>query len=447
MVYPENDFGLPYSIESEQSVLGAILLDRKAIDTAMEHLQGGEFYDSRHGIIYEMMCEMREGGEVIDLVTLTSSLQGSGKLHDIGGMGYLARLQQGVPTADNVLHYIETVKERFVHRSAIITLQSLDRTARQAESSSEVIAALQEAASSLSEQSTAPKSMQPLRELLMAYYENLEYRYHTGQGGVTGIPSGFAELDKLTAGFQKSDLIIIAARPSVGKTAFALNIAQNVGVRAKETLALFSLEMSKMQLVGRIISSEGLVDAGALRTARLAAKDWEDVASSIGILSSSNIFIDDTPGITIGEIRAKCRMMKREQGLGMILIDYLQLIRLSGKRMENRQQEVAEISRQLKELARELDVPVIALSQLSRGVEQRQDKRPVLSDLRESGSIEQDADIVGFLHREDYYDKETEKKNIIEIIIAKQRNGPVGSVELAFLKNFNKFAELESYHS
>jgi len=283
----------------------------------------------------------------------------------------------------------------------------------------------------------------PIREALLEVFERVE-TLNRQKGGITGIPSGFVDLDRMTSGFQRSDLIIVAARPSVGKTAFALNIAQNVGVRAKETVAIFSLEMSAAQLVQRMISAEANVDAGRLRTGYLEPEDWERLTMAIGTLSEANIYIDDSPVLTVADIRAKCRRLKREKGLGIIVIDYLQLIQGRGGRSnENRQQEVSEISRTLKQIARELEVPVIALSQLSRSVEQRQDKRPLLSDLRESGSIEQDADVVAFLYRDDYYDENTEKKNIIEIIIAKQRNGPVGKVELVFLKNYNKFVNLD----
>jgi replicative DNA helicase len=284
-----------------------------------------------------------------------------------------------------------------------------------------------------------------IRDVLMEVFEKVEFLY-TNKGGVSGIPSGFIDLDKMTNGFQPNELIIVAARPSVGKTAFALNIAQNVAVRSTETVAIFSLEMSASQLVQRIICAESNVDATRMRTGELKGDDWEKLSMAIGALSEAQIYIDDTPGITVSDIRAKCRRLKKEKGLGLILIDYLQLIQGRGKAGENRQQEVSEISRTLKQIARELEVPVIALSQLSRGVEQRQDKRPMMSDLRESGSIEQDADIVAFLYRDDYYDKDSEKKNIIEIIIAKQRNGPVGTVELVFLKNYNKFVSLDRSH-
>lgn len=286
-----------------------------------------------------------------------------------------------------------------------------------------------------------------IRDVLMQVFDRVEL-LHQNKGGTSGIPTGFVDLDHMTNGFQRNDLIIVAARPSVGKTAFALNIAQNVAVRAKETVAIFSLEMSAPQLVQRMICAEANLDANIMRTGDFKSDDdWSKLTMGIQSLSESEIYIDDTPGITVTDIRAKCRRLKKEKGLGMIVIDYLQLIQGRGKAGENRQQEVSEISRTLKQIARELDVPVIALSQLSRGVEQRQDKRPMMSDLRESGSIEQDADIVAFLYRDDYYNQDTEKKNIIEIIIAKQRNGPVGTVELVFLKNFNKFVNYERAHA
>ncbi|MGG5832112.1 replicative DNA helicase, partial [Bacillus pumilus] len=281
-----------------------------------------------------------------------------------------------------------------------------------------------------------------IKDVLVQTYDNIE-QLHNRKGDITGIPTGFSELDRMTAGFQRNDLIIVAARPSVGKTAFALNIAQNVATKTDESVAIFSLEMGAEQLVMRMLCAEGNINAQNLRTGNLTEEDWGKLTMAMGSLSNSGIFIDDTPGIRVSEIRSKCRRLKQENGLGMILIDYLQLIQGSGRSSDNRQQEVSEISRALKSLARELEVPVIALSQLSRGVEQRQDKRPMMSDIRESGSIEQDADIVAFLYRDDYYDKESENKNIIEIIIAKQRNGPVGTVSLAFVKEYNKFVNLE----
>ncbi|NMM52263.1 replicative DNA helicase [Paenibacillus aquistagni] len=435
----------PQNQEAEQAVLGAILLQSEALITAMERVQVEDFYLPGHQHIFEAMIELNEENQPIDLITLTSHLQDKKLLDEVGGVSYLARLANAVPTAANVDYYAQIIEEKSM-------LRRLIRTATQIVTESyagddDVSALLSDAERKILEISNQRSSSGfiAIKDVLMEVYEKVE-NLNMNQGGTTGIPSGFQDLDKMTAGFQRSDLIIVAARPSVGKTAFALNIAQNVGVRAKETVAIFSLEMSAAQLVQRMICAESNVDATRLRTGSLEDDDWEKLTMSIASLSEAEIYIDDTPGVTVADIRAKCRRLKKERGLGMILIDYLQLIHGRGKAGESRQQEVSEISRTLKQIARELEVPVIALSQLSRGVEQRQDKRPMMSDLRESGSIEQDADIVAFLYRDDYYDKESEKKNIIEIIIAKQRNGPVGTVELVFLKNFNKFVSYERTH-
>ncbi|MDQ6421917.1 replicative DNA helicase [Paenibacillus sp. LHD-117] len=435
----------PQNMEAEQAVIGAILIQPEALITAMERVRSEDFYSSSHGRIYEAMIELGENNQPVDLVTLTAHLQDQGLLEEIGGVSYLAKLANAVPTAANVDYYAQIVEEKSMLRRLIRTATNIvsDGYAN----AEDVGVLLSDAEKKILEISNRRSSSGfiSIRDVLMEVFEKVEFLY-TNKGGTTGIPSGFVDLDKMTAGFQRSDLIIVAARPSVGKTAFALNVAQNVGVRAKETVAIFSLEMSAAQLVQRIICAEANVDATRMRTGSLEGDDWEKLTMAIGALSEAQIFIDDTPGITVADIRAKCRRLKKERGLGMILIDYLQLIQGRGKAGENRQQEVSEISRTLKMIARELEVPVIALSQLSRGVEQRQDKRPMMSDLRESGSIEQDADIVAFLYRDDYYDKESEKKNIIEIILAKQRNGPVGTVELVFLKNFNKFVNLDRTH-
>ncbi|OBR66648.1 replicative DNA helicase [Paenibacillus oryzae] len=435
----------PQNTEAEQAVIGAILLQPEALITAMERVRSEDFYTTAHQRIYEAMIELGEDNQPVDLVTLTAHLQDAGLLEEIGGVGYLAKLANAVPTAANVDYYAQIVEEKSMLRRLIRTATNIvsDGYAN----SEDVSALLSDAEKKILEISNRRSSSGfiSIRDVLMEVFEKVEFLY-SNKGGTTGIPSGFVDLDKMTAGFQRSDLIIVAARPSVGKTAFALNIAQNVGVRARETVAIFSLEMSAAQLVQRMICAEANVDATRMRTGTLEGDDWEKLTMAIGALSEAQIYIDDTPGITVADIRAKCRRLKKERGLGMILIDYLQLIQGRGKAGENRQQEVSEISRTLKQIARELEVPVIALSQLSRGVEQRQDKRPMMSDLRESGSIEQDADIVSFLYRDDYYDKESEKKNIIEIIIAKQRNGPVGTVELVFLKNYNKFVSLDRTH-
>ncbi|RJG23727.1 replicative DNA helicase [Paenibacillus thiaminolyticus] len=435
----------PQNLEAEQAVLGAILLQSEALITAMERIQPEDFYDPAHQMIYEAMIELGEENQPVDLITLTAKLQAKQQLEDVGRISYLTKLANAVPTAANVDYYAQIIEEKSMMRRLIRTATQI--VSEGYSGGEDVSGLLSDAERRILEISNRRSSSGfiAIKDVLMDVYERVEF-LSEHQGGTTGIPSGFPDLDKMTSGFQRSDLIIVAARPSVGKTAFALNIAQNVGVRAKETVAIFSLEMSASQLVQRMICAESNVDAGRLRTGQLEDDDWEKLTMSIAALSEAEVYIDDTPGVTVADIRAKCRRLKKERGLGMILIDYLQLIHGRGKPGENRQQEVSEISRTLKQIARELEVPVIALSQLSRGVEQRQDKRPMMSDLRESGSIEQDADIVAFLYRDDYYNQDTEKKNIIEIIIAKQRNGPVGTVELVFLKNFNKFVSYERSH-
>ncbi|ULL13028.1 replicative DNA helicase [Paenibacillus sp. H1-7] len=434
----------PQNLEAEQAVLGAILLDSDSLVTAMERISSDDFYRTSHQRIFESMIELAEENEPIDLITLTARLQNKQELEEIGGIKYLSELANAVPTAANIDYYAQIVEEKSMLRRLIRAATNIVTDGYAA--ADDVGDLLSDAEKRILEisQRRSSTGFVAIRDVLMEVFDKVEYLYNN-KGGTTGVKSGFHDLDKMTSGFQRSDLIIVAARPSVGKTAFALNIAQNVGVREKETVAIFSLEMGAAQLVQRMICAEANVDAGRMRTGFLEGDDWEKLTMAIGALSEANIYIDDSPSVTVADIRAKCRRLKQERGLGMILIDYLQLIHGRGKG-DNRQQEVSEISRTLKQIARELDVPVIALSQLSRGVEQRQDKRPMMSDLRESGSIEQDADIVAFLYRDDYYDKESEKKNIIEIIIAKQRNGPVGTVELAFLKNFNKFVSLDRTH-
>ncbi|NOU95612.1 replicative DNA helicase [Paenibacillus sp. LMG 31456] len=434
----------PIEFDPEQAVIGAILLDNDAIITVLGLLLPDDFQRVANRIIYESMIEIYDANEPIDLITLIANLQRRKQLENVGGPLYLSSIAGAVPTAANVDYYAKIVQQDSISKQARKRLIQLSQDDEMG--AAEIVAAMQETASDLAGRSASNRGFRTFVEVGTEFYEDLEHRHtHPSEGGVTGITSGFPDLDKMTSGFQPSDLIIVAARPSVGKTAFALNVAQSAGKTCGEPVAVFSLEMGAKQLVQRMVSAEGNVDASRIRTGYLEQDDWEKVTMAMGALSDANIFIDDSPSITVNEIRAKCRKLKKEKGLGMILIDYLQLISGNGRK-ENRQQEVSEISRTLKQIARELDVPVIALSQLSRGVEQRQDKRPMMSDIRESGSIEQDADIVAFLYRDDYYDKETEKKNIIEIIIAKQRNGPVGTVELAFLKNFNKFVTLDRTH-
>lgn len=432
----------PHNHEAEQSVIGAIFLDPQALITASEILIAEDFYRTAHQKIFQTMLKLSDQGKAIDVVTVTEELAAKKEIEDVGGLSYLTELANAVPTAANIAHYAKIVEEKALLRRLIRVATKIVEDGYTRED--EVEALLSEAEKKMMEVANRKNAgdFKHVKDVLVQTYDNIE-QLQTRKGDVTGVPTGFRDLDRITAGFQRNDLIIVAARPSVGKTAFALNVAQSVAVQARENVAIFSLEMGAEQLVMRMICAEGNIDAQVLRTGALTNEDWGKLTMAMGSLSNSGIFIDDTPGVRINEIRAKCRRLAQEHGLGMILIDYLQLIQGSGRPGENRQQEVSEISRSLKALARELKVPVIALSQLSRGVEQRQDKRPMMSDLRESGSIEQDADIVAFLYRDDYYDKESESKNMIEIIIAKQRNGPTGTVTLAFKKEFNKFLNID----
>ncbi|MFZ7942371.1 MULTISPECIES: replicative DNA helicase [Bacillaceae] len=433
----------PQNIEAEQAVLGAIFLEPSALTMASEILIPEDFYRASHQKIFHVMLHLSDQGKAVDLVTVTEELAAAKLIEDIGGVSYLSDLAGSVPTAANIEYYARIVEEKSLLRRLIRTATTIASDGYSRED--EVEALLSEAEKSILEvaQRKNAGAFHDIKDVLVRTYDNIE-EMHKRVGEITGLETGFVELDRMTAGFQRNDLIIVGARPSVGKTAFALNIAQNVAKKTGENIAIFSLEMGAEQLVMRLLCAEGNIDAQRLRTGSLTEEDWGKLTMAMGALSNTGIYIDDTPGVRVGDIRSKCRRLKQEHGLGMILIDYLQLILGSGRSGENRQQEVSEISRSLKQLARELQVPVIALSQLSRGVEQRQDKRPMMSDIRESGSIEQDADIVAFLYRDDYYDKESESKNIIEIIIAKQRNGPTGTVSLAFVKEYNKFVNIET---
>jgi replicative DNA helicase len=430
----------PQNMEAEQAVLGAILLNPEVLINVNERIRAEDFYRQGHQRLYQVMNELAEKREPIDLVTLTSLLQDKNLLEEIGGVSYLTEIAARVPVTSNVEYYAKIVETKSMQRNLIRTATGIIGDAYTGdEDISEVMETAEKKILDIARR-RIKGAFTPIKDVLVESYEQIE-SLHYNKGGLKGLSTGFVDLDKMTSGFQKSDLIIVAARPSMGKTAFALNIAQNVALRTGETVAIFSLEMSAAQLVLRMIASEGNIDAQAFRTGNLKDEDWEKLTMSIGTLSEASIFIDDTPGITMFDVRAKLRRLQAEHGLGLVMIDYLQLI--SGRGVDSRQQEISEISRSLKLMAREFDVPIIALSQLSRAVEQRQDKRPMLSDLRESGSIEQDADMVTFIYRDDYYNEESEKKNIAEIIIGKQRNGPVGRVELLFLKNYNKFLSLE----
>ena len=443
----------PQSIEAEQAVLGSIFLDPETVVGALEFIESKDFYRRGHQMIFQAMLELNNHNEAIDIVTVTNALESKNQLEDIGGMAYLAELAVSVPTAANMEYYAKIVEQKAILRNLIHT--ATDIVTKGYEEGDELASILDEAERSILEVSERRNrsGFLAISDVLNSSIAQIDQLYQNNEE-ITGLPTGYQALDKMTAGLQKEELIILAARPAVGKTAFALNIAQNIGTKTDETVAIFSLEMGAESLVNRMLCAEGSIDAGHLRTGTLSEEEWQSLIVAMGSLSKANIYIDDTPGIRIAEIRAKCRRLKQEKGnLGLVLIDYLQLIEGTGR--ESRQQEVSEISRQLKKLAKELKVPVIALSQLSRGVEQRQDKRPVLSDIRESGSIEQDADIVAFLYRDDYYDREegeddddhgsAGEDNVIEVIIEKNRSGARGTVKLLFIKEYNKFSSLSYY--
>lgn len=439
----------PQNIEAEQAVLGSVFLDSDAIIEAMEYLTSESFYRRSHQLIFQMMTSLSDRSEAIDVITVKDQLESLGLLEDVGGVNYLTELALVVPTAANVGHYAKIVEEKYLLRNLIATATEI--VTKGFEQNDNVEAILDEAEKKILEVSERRNrsGFLPISEVLNTSFAEID-RLSQLEEDITGLPTGYIALDKMTAGLQAEELIILAARPAVGKTAFALNIAQNVGTKTDRAVAVFSLEMGAESLVNRMLCAEGTIEASHLKTGQLTEEEWSNLIMAMGSLSKADIYIDDTPGIKISEIRAKCRKLAQEKGnLGLILIDYLQLIEGSNK--ENRQQEVSDISRQLKKLAKELKVPVLALSQLSRGVEQRQDKRPVLSDIRESGSIEQDADIVAFLYREDYYQRdsdedadEREENDIIEVIIEKNRSGARGTVELLFIKQFNKFSSISN---
>ncbi|WP_363315170.1 replicative DNA helicase [uncultured Phascolarctobacterium sp.] len=436
----------PQNIEAEQAVLGAMLIDKEAIAKASEILTSSDFYREAHRVIFNAMLELYNKNEAVDMVTVTEILKRDNKLEDIGGLAYITSLANVVLTAANVKYHADIVAEKSVLRQLVRV--STEIAAMGYEANDDVGTLLDTAESRILEISNRKKKADftPINDVLMESVQNIE-KLINNKGGLTGLPSGFADLDKLTSGLHPSDFIILAARPSMGKTALALNIVQNVALRAHKkiggeprSVAFFSLEMSKEQLVNRMLCAEAGIDSQRLRVGEMGDKDWDALWGACDLMSKAKIYIDDTAGITVMDMRSRARRLKAEHGLDLIVVDYLQLMQGSGKRNNSgdRQQEVSEISRSLKALARELDVPVLALSQLSRSVEARQVKRPMLSDLRESGSLEQDADIVAFLYREDYYNPETENKHT-ELIIAKHRNGPVDTVNLFFHKQFTKF--------
>ena len=433
---------LPHSMEAEQSVIGSMIMDREAIIVASEIVLGDDFYNKQYGVVFDTMVELNDEGKPVDLVTLQDRLKEKDVPPEVSSLEFIRDLITAVPTSANIKHYANIVAEKATLRRLIRINEEIANTCYVGKESLEDILSDTEKRIFDLVQRRNTGEFVPIRQIVMNAMDSIEKASHN-KGNVTGVATGFLDLDYRTAGMQPSDLILVAARPSMGKTAFVLNIAQYVAFKQAKTVAIFSLEMSKEQLVNRLFSMESKVDSQHLRTGNLSDVEWEKLIESAGAIGKSNLIIDDTPGISISELRSKCRKYKLEHNLEMIIIDYLQLMSGSGRSTDSRQQEISDISRSLKALARELHVPVIALSQLSRAVEQRPDHRPMLSDLRESGAIEQDADVVMFIYRDDYYNKDTADKNIAEIIIAKQRNGPIGTVNLVWLPQFTKFVNME----
>ena len=432
----------PHDIDAEQAVLGSMLTDKDAVAEAIETLKEEDFYRDDNKAIFEAVLNLYSKSEPVDIITLKDELESMRKFEQVGGFEYLANLPDKVPTTANVQKYIKIVEEKSLLRNLIKTANEIIDLGYSSTEDVEDIMDNAERKIFDIMQRKSQKGYTPIKDVLVESFTKLEELYNRKQH-ITGVPTGFVELDYKTAGLHGSELILVAARPAMGKTAFALNIAANAALRGNVPVAIFSLEMSKDQLVNRILCGEAMVDSNKVRTGKLEEDDWVKLAGAIGPLSEAEIYIDDTPGISIMEIRTKCRKLKMEKNIGLVVIDYLQLVQGSNKRSGSREQEISEISRSLKILAKEINVPVIALSQLSRAVEQRPDHRPMLSDLRESGAIEQDADIVMFLYRDDYYNKESEKKDIAEVIIAKQRGGSTGTVELLWMGNYTKFVNLE----
>ena len=434
----------PHNIDAEQSVLGCMLLDKESVATATDFLDSDDFYADAHKEIFDSMVEIYDRGEPVDLVTVTEQLRQRGTLEAVGGVVYLSDLSMTVPSTANIKYYVDIVEEKAILRRLIAACNDIIKQSYEAREEIDLI--IDHAEKSIFEitQRNTVSDFEPIKTVLLDTYAKIE-EMSKNKGKIIGVPTGFHDFDQKTSGLQPSDFVLIAARPSMGKTSFVLNVAQYAAIRANVPVAIFSLEMSKEQLVQRMLSAEANVELQKIRTGDLSEEEWIKLVEAAGPLSQAPIYIDDTPGISVMEMRSKARRLKLEKGLGMIVIDYLQL--MSGRgRAENRQQEISEISRSLKALARELSVPVVTLSQLSRAPEARTDHRPMLSDLRESGAIEQDADLVAFLYRDEYYNPDTEKKNIAEVIIAKQRNGPTGTVELVWLGQYTKFANYAKTH-
>ena len=429
----------PHSVETEQSVLGSILLDKDAMISVSETLVPEDFYKEAHKVIYESMLKLYNNQSEIDLITLADELRDQGYLDDIGGIPYITSLSTIVPTTSNIQYYVKIVKEKSIVRQLISAANDIINLGY--DGSAKVDDVLENAEKKIFEisQDRTTNDFKQINQVLKDTYDMIEKLY-TEKNDVTGLTTGFRDLNKKINGFQNSDLLLVAARPAMGKTAFALNLVQNAALKGDASVAVFSLEMSKEQLVQRMLSAQSNVELKKIKTGKFGANDWPRIIEAMAVLSEAKIHIDDTPGIKISELRSKCRKLKIEKGLDLVLIDYLQLMEGEGNN-ESRQQEIAKISRSLKILAKELNCPVVALSQLSRAPEQRADHRPMLSDLRESGSIEQDADIVMFLYRDEYYNPDTERKNIGEVIVAKNRHGETGTIELVWFGEVQKFAD------
>ena len=432
---------MPHNIEAEQSVIGSMLMDKDAIMTASEIISGADFYQKQFGILFDNMVELFNEGKAVDLVTLQNRLKENGVPEEVSNMGFVRELLTNIPTSANVKYYADIVYEKAVLRKLIKETESIANDCYVGSDKLENILESTEKRIFDIVQRRNTGDFVSINKIV----QNSIMRVSAAsklKGNVTGIPTGFIDLDYRTSGMQKSDLVLVAARPSMGKTAFVLNMAQYMAFESKKTVAIFSLEMSSEQLVNRLLAMEARVDAQKLRNGSLEDKDWESLLESAGTVAKSKLIIDDRAS-SLAEIRSKCRKFKLEHGLDIVIIDYLQLMSSGGRSSDSRQQEISDISRGLKRMARELDVPVVALSQLSRAGEQRPDHRPMLSDLRESGAIEQDADVVMFLYRDEYYNKESELKGTAEVIIAKQRNGPIGTVTLAWLPQYTKFANIK----
>ena len=433
---------LPHSIDAEKAVIGSMIMDADAVVAASEMITGDDFYQRQYGILFDAMVELYNEGKPVDVLTLQERLKMKDVPEEFSSIEFISELVSSVPTSANVRHYAQTVSDDATLRRLIRVNEEIANTCYQhRESLDEIMNTTEKRIFDVLQKKSTDEYV-PIKDVVLSVIDKIEAAARH-KGTVTGLATGFYDLDYKTSGLQPSDLILIAARPSMGKTAFVLNLAQYMCVRNHVPTAIFSLEMSKDQLVNRILSMESKVDSQSMRTGTLQPADWEKLIESAGVISTAPLIIDDTPGISITELRSKCRKYKLENDLGLVIIDYLQLMTGGSRKQESRQQEISEISRSLKALAREINAPVIALSQLSRACETRPDHRPMLSDLRESGAIEQDAAVVMFLYRDDYYNKDTDKKNISEVIIAKQRNGPIGTVELVWLPNYTKFANKE----